>query len=77
MQTMTRSAPPARHKFQFSNPSAQAAEARLNAREALKFCERWVEPGPSEQTEEEPTSAAGACFRRVQAILAGKKGGGK
>lgn len=64
----------ARGKFMFSNPLAQAAEARLNAAEAQKLLARWVPEHLRETNPEEPTSAAGTCFRKVAAILAGKPG---
>lgn len=62
----------ARAQFQFSNPQAQAAEARLNAAEARALLDRHVPAHLRETTESEATSAAGQCFRNVQAILAGK-----
>lgn len=64
----------ARAQFQFSNPQAQAAEARLNAAEARALLERHVPLHLRESAEDqsESTSAAGQCFRNVQAILAGK-----
>ena len=61
-----------RKQFQFSNPTAQRAEARKNASEALAFLGRWA-PLPKEpEREPEQTTAAGTCFRRVSAILAGR-----
>jgi len=60
-----------RGKFQFSNPTAQAAEARLNAQEARKLVERHT-PKHLREQEPEVTTAAGACFRRVSSILAGR-----
>lgn len=62
-----------RHKFQFSNPAAQRAEALLNAREARELADRH---SPRHLRESAPpaTSEAGACFRRVCQLLAGKVG---
>jgi len=71
MQTETEKTP-ARAKFQFSNPTAQSAEARLNAEEARKLLQRWIPEHLKETPEDPPTSAAGTCFRNVSAILAGK-----
>jgi hypothetical protein len=60
-----------RNKFQFSNPSAQRAEALLNAKEARALADRHA---PKHIREEQPeTTLAGACFRNVTRILAGKK----
>lgn len=57
-----------RDKFQFSNPMAQAAEARLNAKEAEQLCARWL-PKHLKETPEEATTPAGACFRKVMTLL--------
>ena len=48
------------------------AAARRNTSEAIAHLDKWVpkvEPAPPEPTE---TTAAGQCFRRVSAILAGR-----
>jgi hypothetical protein len=60
-----------RHKFQFSNRSAQAAEALLNAKEARELADRHA-PKHLRESEQPETTAAGACFRNVTRILAGK-----
>jgi hypothetical protein len=62
-----------RNKFQFSNATAQRAEALLNTREARALVQRHA---PEHLREEAPatTSEAGACFRRVCQLLAGKVG---
>jgi hypothetical protein len=62
-----------RHKFQFSNATAQRAEALLNTREARAMVQRHT---PEHLREDAPSSTteAGACFRRVCQILAGKAG---
>ena len=60
-----------RPKFQFSNATAQKAEAALNLREAQVLLQKRV---PDHLREEAPEiTAAGACFRNVSRILAGKK----
>lgn len=61
-----------RQQFQFSNATAQRAEAKKNASEALAFLERWAPASAPERPEPEQTTAAGTCFRRVSAILAGR-----
>lgn len=63
-----------RDKFQFSNAQAQAAEARLNAKEAEQLCAKWL-PKHLKEMPEEATTPAGACFRKVMALL--PKGRGK
>jgi hypothetical protein len=57
-----------RHKFQFSNATAQNAEARLNVRETLEALKKRVPAHLQEEPEE--TTAAGKCFRNVSRILA-------
>ena len=58
---------PNRPRFQFSNPSAQRAEAELNLKEALALTERHApSASPAART------PAGKAFRRVTDILAGK-----
>lgn len=59
-------------RFLFSNTQAQSAEARLNAREAQQFCERWVPKHLKSQPPEPETTEAGACFRKVSKILKGR-----
>jgi hypothetical protein len=61
-----------RHKFQFSNATAQRAEALLNAKEAREIADRRA-PKHLRESEQPETTAAGACFRNVTRILAGKK----
>ncbi len=61
-----------RPKFQFSNPTAQKAEAALNLREAQKLLQKRVPAHLKDQAEPE-TTAAGACFRKVSRILSGGK----
>lgn len=64
----------ARGKFQFSNPGAQRAEAMLNAAEARALLARLVPPAAAPQSEPAPsTTAAGSCFRKVVALLEGRK----
>jgi hypothetical protein len=59
-----------RHKFLFSNRAAQSAEALRNAKEAKDLAAKWA---PKRTESEQPeTTAAGACFRNVTRILAGK-----
>lgn len=58
-----------RNKFQFSNRAAQSAEALRNAKEARELAARHAPKRDSDHTE---TTAAGACFRNVSRILAGK-----
>lgn len=69
MQKLTITEPGDRTRFQFSTPWMQTEEAFLNARETRAILARHVRPIEVEQ--EEPT-AAGACFRKVSKILAGK-----
>jgi hypothetical protein len=59
-----------RHKFQFSNRAAQSAEALRNAKEARELADKRA-PKRTESDHSE-TTAAGACFRNVTRILAGK-----
>lgn len=59
-----------RHKFQFSNATAQRAEALLNAKETQALLARRV---PKHLQENEASTPAGKCFRNVSAILAGVK----
>ena len=61
-----------RQKFQFSNASAQKAEAELNLAEAQQLLQKRAlahlrDPEPSSETTE-----AGQCFRNVTRILAGR-----
>lgn len=60
-----------RNKFQFSNRAAQSAEALLNAKEARTLADKWAPKHIREEQSE--TTLAGACFRNVTRILAGKK----
>ena len=57
-----------RHKFQFSNATAQNAEARLNVRETLEALKKRV-PAHLQEDAAEETTAAGKCFRNVSKIL--------
>ncbi len=61
-----------RFKFQFSNTTAQKAEAALNLAEAQQLLQKRAlgdlrDPEPSSETTE-----AGQCFRNVTRILAGR-----
>jgi hypothetical protein len=57
-------------KWQFSNPSAQRAEAALNLTEARELLERVVPSHLREQAPAEPEpTRAGQCFRNVTRIL--------
>jgi hypothetical protein len=60
-----------RYKFQFSNPTAQRAEALLNAKEARALADRNA-PKHLRESDHSETTAAGACFRNVTRLLAGK-----
>lgn len=60
-----------RHQFQFSNPTAQRAEALLNAQEARALVDRHA-PKHLRESDHSETTEAGACFRNVSRILAGK-----
>jgi len=60
-----------RNKFQFSNRAAQAAEAFLNAKEARALADKHA-PKHLQEAEQPETTLAGACFRNVTRILAGK-----
>jgi hypothetical protein len=68
-----------KHRYMFSNRSAQQAEARKNAAEAQKLLGKWLPPAEPEQAPAPPPRdrnpinvAATQCFRRVSAILTGR-----
>jgi hypothetical protein len=61
-----------RFHFQFSNPTAQKAEAALNLRETQKMLQKRV-PAHLREDDSAELSAAGACFRNVSRILRGGK----
>ncbi len=61
-----------RFKFQFSNPTAQKAEASLNLAEAQKLLQKRVPAYLREQEPSPETTEAGQCFRNVTRILAGR-----
>lgn len=72
MQQIIITEPGDRTRFQFSTPWMQTEEAFLNARETRAILARHVRVIEAE-VETEPTPA-GACFRKVSRILAGKEG---
>jgi len=61
-----------RFHFQFSNPTAQKAEAALNLTEAQQMLQKRV-PAHLREDDGAELSAAGACFRNVSRILRGGK----
>lgn len=60
---------PARARFQYSAPTAQRAEAHINLREAQVLLAPRVPAHLREPAPKAGTTAAGACFRRVNEIL--------
>jgi hypothetical protein len=58
----------AEHKWQFSNTTAQRAEAALNLLEAQTLLQRIV-PAHLRDDPEPHASEAGKCFRNVARIL--------
>jgi hypothetical protein len=58
----------------FSNEGAQRAEAILNARETVALLEKRLPRHLQEPKAQTETTPAGACFRRVSNILAGRGG---
>lgn len=60
-------------KFLFTSAGGRAWEARQNAQAARETLRRLVPERAPEGSEPPPsTSASGACFRRVMALLANK-----